>query len=95
MANTHMEATLAAREWTCHLGGGRTHSAVATAHREAAVAARELTWPIARPVVRRPNTKKGCALAWYLTSFLMGSGMKYLIWKNICTQPAMRQGDRR
>ncbi len=34
----------------------------------------------------RPNTRKGCALAWYLTSFLIGSGMKYLYWKKICHQ---------
>ena len=45
-----------------------------------------LWWPMARPVVRRPNTRKGCALAWYLTSFWIGSGMKYLIWKNTCTK---------
>lgn len=39
---------------------------------------------MARPVVNRPKTKNGCALAWYCTSFLMGSGMKYLYWKKIC-----------
>lgn len=35
-------------------------------------------WPHARPVKSKPNTKNGCALAWYLTSFLMGSGKKNL-----------------
>lgn len=44
-----------------------------------------LDCPIARPVVNRPNTRNGCALAWYCTSFLMGSGMKYLYWKKICS----------
>ena len=36
------------------------------------------TCPIARPVVRRPKTRNGCAAAWYLTSLAIGSGMKYL-----------------
>ena len=40
--------------------------------------------PMARPVVSRPKTRKGCARAWYATSFLMGSGMKYLTCANTC-----------
>ncbi len=43
-----------------------------------------LWWPIASPVVSRPKTRKGCARAWYATSFAMGSGMKYLICANTC-----------
>jgi len=43
-----------------------------------------LTWPIASAVVSKPNTRNGCAAAWYLTSLAMGSGMRYLAWKNIC-----------
>lgn len=41
-------------------------------------------FPMARPVVSRPKTRKGCALAWYLTSLAMGSTRKYLNWKKIC-----------
>jgi hypothetical protein len=37
--------------------------------------------PIASAVVKRPNTRKGCAEAWYLTSFATGSGKKNLSWK--------------
>ena len=40
--------------------------------------------PIASPVVSRPKTRKGCARAWYATSFAMGSGMKYLTCANTC-----------
>ena len=32
--------------------------------------------PMPTPVARIPRTRKGWALAWYLTSFLTGSGMK-------------------
>ena len=35
--------------------------------------------------MRRPKTRNGCADAWYFTSFLIGSGKKYLAWKKICT----------
>ena len=34
--------------------------------------------PTASPVVKSPNTRKGCAAAWYLTSLAMGSGIKNL-----------------
>jgi hypothetical protein len=33
--------------------------------------------PTASAVTKMPSTRKGCALAWYLTSFLIGSGRKY------------------
>lgn len=45
--------------WQQPCGGGRVFTAVAGPHSEAAEAARELTWPMASPVVRRPNTRKG------------------------------------
>ena len=40
--------------------------------------------PTAKAVANIPNTKNGCALAWYLTSFATGSGKKNLNWKNTC-----------
>ena len=39
--------------------------------------------PMPTPVARMPRTRKGWALAWYLTSFLTGSGMKYRTWATI------------
>ena len=42
-------------------------------------AASMFTWcPHAKPVAKRPNTRNGCAAAWYFTSFLIGSGKKNL-----------------
>ena len=49
-------------------------------------------WPMASPVVSRPKTRNGCAEAWYLTSFLMGSGRKNLNWKKICGRRPRAQG---
>ena len=43
------------------------------------------TWcPHAKPVANRPNTRNGCAAAWYFTSFLIGSGKKNLNCAKIC-----------
>lgn len=42
--------------------------------------------PIASPVVSSPNTRNGCADAWYLTSLATGSGIKYLICAYICKE---------
>ena len=48
-------------------------------------AASMFTWcPHAKPVAKRPNTKNGCAAAWYFTSFLIGSGKKNLNCAKIC-----------
>ena len=45
----------------------------------------ELVLPMASAVVSRPNTRNGCAAAWYFTSFATGSGRKNLNWKKICS----------
>ena len=48
-------------------------------------AASMFTWcPHAKPVAKRPNTRNGCAAAWYFTSFLIGSGKKNLNCAKIC-----------
>ena len=35
-------------------------------------------------VARIPKTRNGCADAWYLTSFSIGSGRRSVAWKYIC-----------